>query len=886
MNRQTNRHSQLLKQVASNASTLTFPACATFHHIKHPGKFFRLAKHFSVSAILCASLFITAIPTIAQTNAEHQQFLFAYRLMQRGEADLATEAFEQYLDQFPEGDKRGDAMYYQAVLLQHAGRSDQAAALLSKVTSTKLVPASALNLMRGQVNLDEKRYDAALEHLEKINEAKLSKNGVAVAKFLKGRAYRGAGNLEAAAKHLREAGVHPGKVQPQALLELSRVLLKLDKTQDAINSVKQCLALNNNATEAEAARLGGDLSYQLGDYAQAIQFYERVIRAHQTNEHFQPSVLGMMWSHHAAGRYEIVFKKLEENAEVLQEEQLGEAFYIAGASAAAADHHELAVQLLEDALKRATSGTLREKMLYRLAVSQFEMGWIFEMKQTVKKLETEIPQSELLADAQFLIAVAEAEQGDASIGAAKLTEMINKGVDHPYYKQAVLRRARLYEKNGKFEAAAKDYQRYVEIGNLDNPAVVGAALKYLDLNLKLGEYKEVEAVTKLMLETTGLEAGAEQEARFRLMLSLIRQNRHEEALRELDTLDEKFPLHGHRTVATYYRGLLLMSLEQDQLATEALNKAAGFETLPLELRVNALRLLGIQHRQNKAFDDALAVIRNLEGLVGASELKEDELLWLSNYFAEQHLDDQAVRYLLVLTALPPSEPQGDNTETGTAKPAITYSDSARAQGLYMLGQIYRREGELEQARTALAEVFALGKGFDLESRIEMALLSADEGRFEQALAELSDLRSSEASEIAARALLESARIHRRIAQRRLLEADQTGATESREASMKLLKRLVLLYPYRELEPLPQKGYLELASVLRVMGQDNDSREAVMEMIEHYPEGDYTLYAKALLAEQMKKLGDARALTNKLDQISDPYLVGKLKLLVGRLELAE
>ena len=59
------------------------------------------------TALLLLLLF--AAPAAAQSDAAHQQFLFAYKLLQRGDDRLAAAGFDEYLGDFPQDDKRGDA---------------------------------------------------------------------------------------------------------------------------------------------------------------------------------------------------------------------------------------------------------------------------------------------------------------------------------------------------------------------------------------------------------------------------------------------------------------------------------------------------------------------------------------------------------------------------------------------------------------------------------------------------------------------------------------------------------------------------------------------------------------------------------------------------------
>ena len=95
---------------------------------------------FAVFLLFCFSASAFAQP--APSDPSHQQFLFAYKLLQRGENQLAVEAFDEYLTKFPDAAKRGDAMYFSAMLYRRLGQPAKALAKLAdapfiKVEATK-----------------------------------------------------------------------------------------------------------------------------------------------------------------------------------------------------------------------------------------------------------------------------------------------------------------------------------------------------------------------------------------------------------------------------------------------------------------------------------------------------------------------------------------------------------------------------------------------------------------------------------------------------------------------------------------------------------------------------------------------------------------------------
>lgn len=793
----------------------------------------------------------------AQSDAAHQQFLFAYKLLQRGEDRLAAEAFDAYLGGFPQDAKRGDALYYRALLYHRAGDSAQAAALLADPPAPTLVPAYALDLLRGQILNDLKQYDAALASLERIDPSKLEPAVAASVHYLRGLAYRGAGNLPASAQQLTAAAALDSPLRHRATLDLARVQAMLDQPAQAIDTLQPCIDAGDAAIAAEAARLAGDLSYQRSRYDDAAAFYQQVVTAHQTSPHFGPSLVGLLWSHYAAGRFQTLLDAFAQYQPVLPKEHQPAAYYLAGSAQQELGQHEQAVALLEQAAR--DDQPLLEQALYKLAVSQFALGRFDAMRQTLDRFQQRFAQSDHAVDAAYLLAAAEAQAGDVARGAARLTQLIDQGPDHPYYRSALLRRAQLYEAHSQPAAAVADYQRYLQAAQEasdHSTTAQQAALRLIDLLHRLERFDESAATAQALLAQPNLDPLTEQEALYRLALAQMRQNQPDQALATLTTLHERFPLHSYRDQALYYRGLLLMSLGQPDEALPLLTQAAQQEKLEKDWRVNSLRLIAMHQRQAGGKASAAGTLAQLEALAGRDALNPDERLWLAQHLLDQNQAQTALTYLAPLQEPQPGVPA-----------------EARAQALYLAGKALRSQGKPQEAQHALRHVIAMGRGFDLEARLELARSLTDQGQVDAALAELAGLISAEPADIAAEAIFESAQLYRQKAVEAQRLQDTQGLAQAREQAQHLLKRLVLLYPLPELAPLPQRAYLELADLAMESGQADEAASAWQELADKFPDGPYAAYARAMLAMARQRPAEAAAL---LAPLRDAPLDGRLK----------
>ena len=641
----------------------------------------------------------------------------------------------------------------------------------------------------------------------------------------------------------------------RALLDLARVRALQDEKAQAVETLKRCLKAADSGTAAEAARLAGDLSYERGQYEDAVRFYNRVINNHQSSSHFGPAVVGTLWAHFSAGRYQAVLQTFSQYKGALPVQDRVAAWYLAGSAHQEQGNHEEAAALLSKVSHGDGKLDIQEKVLYKLAVSQFELGRFDAMRETIKSLSERYPESDRLVEATYMLAAADAERGDVQRGAARLTELIQAGQDHPYYRPALLRRARLYEDHDEPAAAAQDYGQYVQASRaagVSNEKVRQAALRQVNLRYRLGEYKPAEQAARKLLSQDNLDKVTEQEAMYRLALSQLKQGQHERALSSFQKLDQQHKLHPYRAESRYYRGLLHMSLGQGEQAVSLLEQAAKQKKLGDSLRANALRLLALRQRQSD--DDRKAARRTLtrlEELVGREKLNVKERLWLGRDALSRGEPKQAVAYLKPL-----------------AEPSEKTTPEQRAEASFVLGKAHRALEQYEAAGRAFQRVEAMSRGFALEARLEWGRTLAEQGELGAALDKYEGLLSRDSSRIAARALYRSAMVHRQMAAEARRAENSGAVTEHNKAARKLLKRMVLLYHYEQLQPLPQLAYLELAEIAAEMEKMDAAERELKELIEKYPDGPYAVYARAARAGYRQRYGEALSRLKPLRQRDD------------------
>lgn len=784
-----------------------------------------------VCFILLAALGLPGT-AFAQSDAEHQQFLFAYKLLQRGDVAEAAAEFDEYLGKFPSGEKFGDAQYYRALLYRKSGQDDKAATLLKSAKEPTIVPAYAVKLLHGQVLSDQGKFKEALGPLEQIKTDDLDDKVAVSALYLKGLAYRGAENMEAAATALADAAQLDTPMKARALLDLAKVRALMKDNTKAIAALDRCMAIEESATTPEAARFAGDLSYNAGDYDKAIGYYSTVASRYQSSPHFAPAVVGLLWAQFADGRYDELLKTFDNSIDALSVSDRLPAYYLAGSAYQEQDKHEKAAELLSQVSGGSGKLPIQEKVLYKLALSQFELKQYDAMKETIAALTSRFPETTLAVDVAFLQATADAEAGQVAQGAARLTQFIDRGKSSPYYQQALLRRAHLFETNGEIEPAAKDYQAYLDTIDTPTPTSLQAGFRLMELLVALGKHKQVIdlATSVLQLSDPALRSPeVEQEALYRLAVAQRFSGDLDKALATHSRLTRDHPINPYRAESVLEQGLIRMTQGDSDRGVPLLLDAVEREGLNKPSKLSAMRIVAQHDADNGKVGRAYDLRMAMQELGGAEVFTDDERLWLGDTLINRRQPEAALKYL-----------------------AKVEGAANKERAMLLTGRAHRLSNDFDAAAATLNEVRAISERYGTEAWLEIALTHRDRGKLDEALSELAPLQNPDRGHrIASRALFEAGGIHQRLYL--LSKAEPEKAAIHAKAAREAFKKLWLLYPDREGEDQAKRAYLALAELQQASGDAAGEVKTLDELATAHPESAYATFAKAILAIRAGKL---------------------------------
>ncbi|MGB1124291.1 MAG: tetratricopeptide repeat protein [Phycisphaeraceae bacterium] len=790
---------------------------------------------FSLRRLACLFFLCVAVlpgNALAQSDAEHQQFLFAYKLLQRGELTDAAAEFDEYLGKFPKGEKLGDAQYYRALLFRKGGQNEKAATLLKAASEPTIVPAYAVKLLHGQVLSDQGKYKEALGPLEQIKTDNLDDKVAVSALYLKGLAYRGAENMEAAATALADAAQLDTPMKARALLDLAKVRALMKDNAKALAALERCLKIQDNAITPEAARFAGDLSYNAGDYGKAIGYYSTVPSRYQSSPHFAPAVVGLLWAQFADEKYDDLLKTFDNAIDALPVSDRLPAYYLAGSAFQEKAQHDKAVAKFTQVSGGSGSLPIQEKVLYKLALSQFELEQYDAMGQTIFALKKRFPDTKLAVDVAFLQATADAEAGQVQQGAARLTQFVDRGPSSPYYQQALLRRAHLYETNGEIKPAAKDYQTY--LGTIEKPTATSlqAAFRLMELLVALGEHDAVIQLATSVLEIDDAQLRTpevEQEGLYRLAVAQRYKGDLDAALATHSRLTRDHPINPYRAESVLEQGLIRMTQGDSDRGVPLLLDAVEREGLAKPSKLSALRIVAQHDADNDKIDRAFEMRLKMQEIGGAEVFTDDERLWLGETLINRRQPSDAMKYLTAVTG-----------------------ETMKERAMLLKGKAQRLAGSHDDAAATLNEVRAISERYGTEAWLELALTYRDMGKSSEALSELTPLQNPDRGHrIASKALYEAGVIHQRLyAKTKATAPDQAEghAKSAREA----FKKLWLLYPDREGENQAKQAYLALAELQDVMGLATTEIKTLEELATAHPDSAYASYAKAVLAIRADK----------------------------------
>jgi tetratricopeptide (TPR) repeat protein len=729
-------------------------------------------------------------------------FAFAVRLMQQDNNDLAEEAFGDFIRTHPKDQRTGDAYYYLALLHRQRGDHLGANRNIDAVQDPLFVTPHALNLMRGQLKLEIDDPAGARAALEKVDPEKLpDADTQATWAYLLGVAYRGVGQQRLAADHFDIASEADSPVRGLALMELGKTRLTLDQPPAALEALTGAIEIGlGPAHLAEARSLAAALAYEEGQFGIAADLYDKILQYHNGAPAYQDAPMGLLRALYAANQDDLLVERFGALADRLPNIDRGEAMYLAAAAHVRQQRFKPALDILASFYQRYRAGhPISDEVFYLYAICFYQTdldGFEKWLGAAVKDLDSSPHRHELM----YLRAQAAVKRERFADAVDFLAPLIDEA-PNPFARRSLLQRAALQEQLGLAQRAESDFADFAA-GYGADPQADTAGRRAIDLAFSGQRFDNVVRLTSAWLGRPGLAPEAAAPVRFKLAVALIKLNRSEEALAQLEALLTQPITPPIKTLTHYYRGLLLAARVQPGDAN-ANNDSTGAPIASLNAalkgeledayRTHALTLIARLHRTAGRVPSALETYQSLRQYMAVSDFEPLTTLWVGR--EHYHLGD-------FKTAQPWLSATIANTQT---------PPPAMAEALFLAGHCHLKLKTHDEAVETFTRLIAHSRGYGDQGRLGLAQAFAAAERVDEALDEYEGLINVEASRIAATAALESGLLYLERG-RRYERAGDRAAAETLKLARKRLELVRIVYDVPELRLLSAQAMVTLAAI--------------------------------------------------------------------------
>lgn len=799
-------------------------------------------------ALAGSMLVVLALSGVARAGGEaDRQFAFAARLMQDGQADLAAEAFDDFLRDYPTDARVGDAWYYRALLALQLKQPKDARNHLANANKPLRVPPSRIALLRGQFLLEDDRPVDAVTQLEAVQPKELGDDAArATWHYLLGAAYRGANNPEAAGRQFDLASESKSPVYARAQLELGKTRLLLKQNAEALEALAQLASGKVDAdVAAEAASLAAPLAYRLKQYEQAVALYRRLLDHHPASAFAGDARLGVLRALVAAGKHEQVLTEHAAMAHRLSPAEVAEGLYLKAAAQVQLKRYAQAITTLDQFARQAKADQpLRDDAVYLAGLCRYHT----DAKAYAAWYDQVRPAGGQLA---YLRAVA-AERADDDRTALGIYSKLITANDATYTSKALLARARLYEKQSQPEAAAADLQAFASRYGADARAI-DAQRKAISLALAAGRHDQSRELAEQWLAANPGHDDADA-VKLQLAAALMKLKQRAKAERVLDAVLAGKPDKEFEAPARFYRGALLAGdarPNDPKSAAAAIGELTRAEQLglPPAQRVQSLALRARLHRLAGEQAKALAAYEQLRVADPDGRYAPATAVWIGTGLIDRQQYEAAIAWL---------------QRAADAKDADARTTAAAR---FHLARGYQLAGRHDEAVEAYRRQLATTEGFGEQGRLGLAGALAAQGKLDEALEEYNGLVRAEGSQVAATALYESASLHLKQAASLANAGADDQATPHRQEARRRLNRLIILHDVPQLQPLADRARVLLARTEMSLGMRDPAVRRLTEMVQR-PNGAWAQVAGAELLLIEGRTADARVLLKQTAQGDD------------------
>ncbi len=592
--------------------------------------------------------------------AEKAQFELGAAYYETEQWPEAAHAFEMFLDDYPDAEKRGEAFYLRGNALAATGDFDAALESLSEAVAA----GGAFEQRRAEVAFQRawllyrgERFRQAAEAFAQFLETYPDDPKAADALFWAGESFYQTERYARAADVFRQyLSRNPqGEHANAARYALGWTFFKQGQYADAAQSFERFLQSYRNE--------GGDIPYaqdarlRLADSYYALKDYDQAVRAYQGvgGENRDYALYQMSQALYLSDRSAEATGALRELLEDFPESGLREeARYRLGYFYFQDQNYDQAAQAYRAFIEQYPRDPLAAKAQYGIADALFNDGRYDEALRAYRRVLERYPDSPFASDAASGIQYALTALGEDDRASGIIDSFATANPDAAVVNELRFRQAETKFQSGRTEEALQDFQRFVRTSNDED--LLPEAYYYLgDAFANQERYREAETYLRQVVQNYPQSARRPDAAR-RLGELYAQQDRHEEALSIYEQMAEMRPADpGLVAEARYGQSMALLNLGRPSEAQRLLEETADVAPNAPEATLARLGLARIYEEDGRTGEARRLyreVAREAEGEAGAEALYR-----LGTLLLEEGQPRQAIEQLSRLPDLFPEYPQ-------------------------------------------------------------------------------------------------------------------------------------------------------------------------------------------------------------------------------------
>lgn len=509
-------------------------------------------------------------------------------------------------------------------------------------------------------------------------------------------------------------GEPPDRSKADLMLESGKSLLKTDRTDQAIEKLREAARLDED--NSDAYYFLGMAYARNRDTAQAVKALERAVSLGPDNVEARYQLAGFYEAQ------ELLDKAVEAYSGVIQwADPSGELFassvknlrYLVATQHARQNEMDQAMILFGELAETYPSDA---RLAYSAGVAYMIKG---RMGEARRLYERAIRIDPAYMNAYLNLATVDEAQGDLDAAVVNLRHIVKFGPDSPAALKAGVRldilEARMLTRNGNIQDAVSAYERALEAEPSNNVALRARPDLYRRLGDREGERGAYEALIAQYPDDFS--------ARNRLAEWYLAERRYAEAYDQIYAVIDGQEEGEQRGIA---RRLLAQMLSTDEgkaiSRAKAAEKLAGFQARLEENPEDAaaLKELAILYSRQEKYQDAVTLLERLVGLHPEDESAHSmlaglydklgrfpdsvrESLWL---ISRTNDEARAARYASAMKLVNAKHlfVEGDLRAAGQEFSEILSLDPGNSVAYFYLGLIYAREDDIASAVDAYKEV--------------------------------------------------------------------------------------------------------------------------------------------------------------------------------------